>query len=203
VFRLARRADIPCTLPRPRTPAEAQRESESVRHRDALARARDEGRVEGRREAEAALAAQVAEVTGWLGQQAETVAAERTRFLSVAEREVVSLALILAGKILGRRVADPTELAVEPLRRVLFEVADRERVAIRVSPDALAAYRELADGFNQQVASPDGIRWIPDRRVPHWGFVVETEAGKLDGRIETQLEEAAALFDEVWRGRDV
>lgn len=203
LVRATRRADIPCALPRPRTPRDEARESSAARLEAAVIAARETGRAEGRAEAEAALGARVAEVVGFLTEQAEAVRAERTRFLSTAEHEVTAVALLLAGKIVGRHVEASDELAIEPLRRVLFEVADRTEIAIRVSPDAVSAYREIEAQFNEQVASPEGIRWIPDRRVPRWGFVVETEAGKLDGRVETQLEEAAALFDEVWRGRDV
>jgi len=203
VVRATRRADIPCTLPRPRTPVDEARDDAAARHQAELAAAREAGRAEGRAEAESALGGKVAEVVSWLSEQTDAVRAERGRFLSTAEREVSAVALLLAGKIVGRHVEAGHELAVEPLRRVLFEVADREQIAVRVSPDAVQAYREIEAQFNEQVAMPEGIRWIPDRRVPRWGFVVETEAGKIDGRAETQLEEAGALFDEVWRGRDV
>jgi len=137
----------------------------------------------------------------WLEKQGQTLLAARKEYLRGVEAEVGRLALDLAGKIIAREWESDPEVALPILRQALHSVSDRDQVGVRVAPERLEAFRAISDEIGLLVSSPTGVRWVPDRRVPATGVVVETEAGKLDARIDTQLEEAAALFHEVLHGR--
>jgi len=179
----------------------ASPEDDAERLREAV----EAGYRQGYQEGEAAAVRRLAdELTGrcaWLAAQGEAMRQARHDFLLGAEEEVLDLVVTVVSKIFTHELRQSPALARDNLRHALLAVADRKEISIRVSPDALERFKSLAGelasgGLNTQCE----VRWVPDRRVSEGGIVVETEAGKLDATIDTQLEEAAAVFREVLYG---
>ncbi len=183
--------------PEERTRQDAE---ETRRERELQARYQ-EGLAAGADAARAELAEEVRRAVTWLEEQGDCVRRAHQDYLRGAEGEVLRLVCDLVAKILARETDTNPEAAEPILRQALHALSDREEIAIRVSPEHLEAFRRMTDAMGGLVSSPAGVRWVPDRRVPRSGIVVETEAGKLDARIDTQLEEAAKLFHEVLHGR--
>lgn len=147
--------------------AEADASREAVR-----AAAVEEGRREGRGAAAAALA---------------LAASERDRLLASAEREIAALVLALARKVLGRELAEREAAVADLAARALAEARERREVALRVNPADAPAIR-AAEGRLGAILVRATLDVREDPAVPRGGAVVETEAGRIDGGIEAQLE---------------
>ncbi len=154
----------------------AQAEAERAR---VLAEAAEEGRRQGWARAGAIIAA---------------AEGERDRRLVETEREVVSLALAVARKVLGRELAEPSRTAVVELAaHGIREARHRRQVTLRVSPSDVAAARS-AEGRLGALLERGALSVREDASLSPGDVVVETESGCIDARVETQL---AALAREI------
>jgi flagellar biosynthesis/type III secretory pathway protein FliH len=156
--------------------AEARAESARIQ-----AEAAARGEADGRARAAAALA---------------RGAAGRDGLLRDAEREVVQIALAVARKLLGRELSTSAAAVVQMARAALAEARERREVVLRVSPADGAAVR-AAEGTLAAtlVRAPLVIR--EDPAVPPGGAVVETERGRVDASVETQLAAVARAVEEA------
>jgi flagellar biosynthesis/type III secretory pathway protein FliH len=117
----------------------------------------------------------------------------RTKLLEGAAEQVVGLAFAVAKRILRREVkADPA--SVLPLvRELLQRAAAGTQVTVRLSPRDHAVLS--AHALLPESAGLEEVHFRLDAAIAPGGALVETAAGGLDGRIETQLE----LIEEALR----
>ena len=140
---------------------EARREAEGIR-----ADARREGYEEGRQAA-------LAEISG----DAVRIAVERARSAAAGEADLRRLAVRIAERILGAKLALSPEVVVEVVRQAI--AAARKPVSVRVHPEDLALVeRALADA---------PVAWVADPLIERGGCVVDTGRGPVDARLATQL----------------
>ncbi len=154
-------------------------EAESVRdriHTEAI----EAGRREGQERAAAVLA---------------LAATERDRLLRDADREVAGLAIAVARKVLGREIAERGAV-VALAANALAEARSRRQVAVRVSPADAAELRE-AHGALAAVLVNARLELREDATLDRGSVVVETEAGRIDAGIETQLDALARALAEA------
>jgi flagellar biosynthesis/type III secretory pathway protein FliH len=112
----------------------------------------------------------------------EELARYKSALRAEAEAELVELAFAVAKRIVRREVSvDPT--AVRAL--VASCMRDFPAVGVKrilVHPDDLAMVREAAG---------TGVEAVGDPGVARGGAVLETDQGRLDATIDSQLEEIA------------
>lgn len=164
------------------------------RVREMVAAAEDEARrtVAEAEEARARIHAEAIEAGRWEGQaRAAAVLAQaalaRDRILREAEREVVTLALAVARKVLGRELAGGRDAVVDLAAAAIAEARARREVLLRVSPADGAAIRAAGGRLGAALSlAPLEVREDPS--IEPGGAVVDTEAGRIDARVETQLE---------------
>lgn len=123
-------------------------------------------------------------------------ATARDRLLARVRADLVELAVAIARRILAREVAAGD--AVEAIAAAaLAEARERREVVLRIHPADAARIRGARERLDALLLR-GALAVREDPAVPPGGAVVETEAGSLDARIETQLELlAAALRAEV------
>ena len=155
----------------------AQAERERIR-----ADAAEQGRAEGLARAGATLVA---------------AAAARDRRLAGAEREVVALALDVARKVLGRELAQDRSAVADLAAQALAVARDRREVTLRVNPEDADAIRAAAGRLGALLARAPGLDVREDPAVERGGAVVETEAGRVDARVEAQLAALARAIEEA------
>ena len=160
--------------------ARARADADAIR-----AEARRLGEGEGRREAEASFTTLLIEARA---------DAERTR--AAAMPAARTLAMRMAEKIVGRAVGmDPAALANIAAEALAAARARSGLVLLRVHPDDLTAIDAARPTLAARIAAAVELRAIADPAVGRGGCVVETPAGRLDARLETQL---AALEQAVF-----
>ncbi|HEY4187757.1 MAG TPA: FliH/SctL family protein [Polyangia bacterium] len=150
----------------------ARAEAEVVR-----AEARHAGALEGR------VASEVAFTSMQVEARAE---AERVRRAAMPAAQV--LAVRMAEKIIGRAVALDASIMADIARQALEAVRARTGVLLlRVHPDDWAAVEAARPALAARLAKAVELRLVADVEVGRHGCVVESAAGRLDARLDTQL----------------
>jgi type III secretion protein L len=110
----------------------------------------------------------------------------RDAAVTSAERDLLSLAVKLAEKIIGREVErDPATLA-DIVASALRHARQNEALTVRLNPadlPAVEAHRARLDPAGRARF----LDLVADPRVGPGGCVIESESGTVDARLETQL----------------
>lgn len=97
--------------------------------------------------------------------------------------EIVHAAVV---KILGEGLSDK-EVALAAVREALRRCKDRSRLLLRVAPGDLEMLNEMRASLLEGMNAGQ-VDIIADERVELGGCVLESAAGNLDARLETQLQ---------------
>lgn len=107
--------------------------------------------------------------------------------LDDARDDMLELAVGIARRIIGRELDLSPETRVQMIAQSLDLVADRRQITVFVSPDELPtieAHRELLEAR----VEAQRIKFEPDPDVTAGGCVIQTEAGRVDARLDVQLQ---------------
>lgn len=111
----------------------------------------------------------------------------REEWLAHWEQQALCLASAIAARVVRRELAQAPDIGRVLLREALELTAGSTHLRIRLNPADLESF---GDSFHQLVAElapRASAEWIGDSTVSPGGCVVETEHGRVDQRIETQL----------------
>ncbi len=108
---------------------------------------------------------------------------------AAAMRAAPELARKMAERIVGHAVdLDPTVMADIASQALHASRARGSTVVLRVHPEDLAAVAERRPSWLGGEDSPAEVSLVADPSVGRYGCVVETAAGRLDARLQTQLD---------------
>jgi flagellar assembly protein FliH len=156
-----------------------------------------EGYEAGRAAAEAEAQAKAAEYRALIEAFVEQVETERQRLWRNAEPQIVAFVMEIAQKVVKEEAKINREIALSVVKNALRRVIDTERVRIRVHLADLETVRGAREELLTLIDGIDHLEIIEDRRVPPGGCVIETNAGTIDAKLETQFEELQTLFDSL------
>ena len=123
----------------------------------------------------------------------EMARAERHKLMEEAEPELVRLALGIAERVLHQQVALDRGVVVEMAKTAISRLIERDSVTVRVNPADLERMREHRDELIA-IGDVKNLRVVEDKRVDRGGVIVDTDAGTIDARIGTQLDEARKIL---------
>jgi flagellar assembly protein FliH len=115
-------------------------------------------------------------------------------FLMNAEKHVVTLALAVARKIIGREIQTDTEIVYYTVKEALKQVADKAKIIIHINPadlDNITVHR--ADLQTLDRSLPE-LEFVPDDKISPGGCLIKTRTGAIDGTIPAQIEEIERNF---------
>lgn len=162
---------------------ELAQQIEQEAHREGLAKGRAEALDEMRRRLEP--------LEALLREACRRVASAHQAVMTNVEGELIDLALAVAERVLRSELRTRREAVVPVIRAALEAAGSRKIMGIRVSP---GEYELLAEHRDEFVGSLESARLIADPAISDGGCVVEIEAGLIDARLESQLQEAARLL---------
>jgi flagellar assembly protein FliH len=123
----------------------------------------------------------------------EEVALLRPRLRRQAERQMVELALAVARRILHRQLNMDPEALLGIVKAALERVGAREVVEIRVAPAFKAKLESALAGLGR----PSATRLVDDPGLEAGAVLIETDRGRLDASVATQLEEIERGFADL------
>ncbi len=152
-------------------------------------------RAEGAQQAEARLRKEYeARETGAVAEAVRAFERDRGEYFSRVEREIVHLALSIAGKILHREAQVDPLLVAALVRLALTQFKDGSAVTIRVRPEEAERWREYFAAASQQSLQ---VTLVEDGELAPGGCVLETELGLADFSLDAQLKEVERGFFDV------
>ncbi len=162
-------------------------------------RARAQALAEARRRLDAALEESVREQTHAFTRARDELLAElREAYeegLAQIERELAPLVAQMAEKVIRRKVAEEDGVVLDVVRATVERAAGAKRLSVRVA----ASDEELVRQAQAELLAAGGaeeLEIVADESIGPGGCIVETERGRFDARIQTQIE---LLGDEVGR----
>lgn len=115
----------------------------------------------------------------------------KKRLLWQAEQSFVVLAIKLAEKVIRQKIELHPELVKDTVRAALETVARTTNVVIRVSPDDISIIEDLKGSLSDILGRFTSVSITPDETINRGGCVLQTERGKVDARIEKQIDRIA------------
>jgi len=112
---------------------------------------------------------------------------EYTRVMEESEDDMLELAVRMAERIVRQRIELEPSTAAEITRGCLEIVRDRQQITVFANPQDLPALEQWRESL-VQVVEARFIHFEPDPNVGRGGCMIETEAGRVDARLEVQLE---------------
>lgn len=158
-----------------------------------------EGHHQGRTEARASVEAEMRaawdargealrdEVDGMVTQ----IGAAREALWARQEPEMVALALDIARQVVKTEVTQNPEVVRALIANAVRRITDKDNVRVRVSIADAPRVKEMRQDLMEMMDGLRHLEIVDDRRVGEGGCVIETNAGTIDAKIETQLSEVA------------
>jgi flagellar assembly protein FliH len=159
--------------------------------------AREEGFAAGYAEGTARAERATADLLSHAETMARDVARYRDEAYASCERELVELALAVAGKVVQRAIELEPERVVDVLRGALRKTFSREGLTVVCSPDDLARLQAAGPELSGALGGLQDLQLHGDRRIAPGGVVVRTPIGDIDGTIASQLDRLAGLLLEA------
>jgi flagellar biosynthesis/type III secretory pathway protein FliH len=114
-------------------------------------------------------------------------------------------ALILARKMAEKIIGHAIDLDSRVMADIAEQALNASRcrgasVVLRVHPEDLAALEHARLDWLSHKEAPSAVRFVPDETVGRYGCVVETPAGRVDARLENQLDVLERVLGDCKRG---
>ncbi len=148
---------------------------------------KENAHAEGFEEGKAAAAAKWTEAIAQSENQAKQLEAQLVPQLK-------SIAITIARKILGEELKTHPDQVISLIKQALMEKArNRQEVLLKVHPADLERVRGSKATLLEVLSHCKDITIREDEGVSEHGVIIETDAGKIDAQLETQL----AIFEKV------
>ncbi len=152
--------------------------------------ARRDGFAAGHEAGQRAAAARLDALCGQVEEAARLALEHRREVLAGLEGQVVRLVVEVARAVVGDLAADRPEVVHHVVRGALRRAGTQRVVRIRVAAENADDVRL----FLPELGAPGTPEVAADATVAVGGCVIDTEAGLVDARIESQLEELERAF---------
>lgn len=148
-----------------------------------------EGLAAGKAEAVAEWRERLGKIAETLGEALARFEADRERMLFEARQDVLTLALVIAQKVIRRSVETDPTIVADQLAAALGTLCKPTSVIIAVHPDDERIASEVLPGLVSQIAAAQHAELVIDPALGRGSCVVRTAGGGvIDASIRTQLE---------------
>lgn len=118
--------------------------------------------------------------------------------LQNTEKEMLTLVVAIAKKVIQKELKMQKDIILKITEQAIKELKDREVVKIMVNPEIVGLMQKASPILQKKITGLEVIKIMEDKSIPVGGVIVESPTGKIDGQIDTQLEEIYnQLLDEA------
>jgi len=136
------------------------------------------------------------ELLNQLNQLISSISDKVNASITGVEDELVSIVYESVCKILGKKMLEDDGV-YSVVKEVMKYTQDRMEMKLRVSERDFVILDKERNSLSSGISNRIDI--IPDEHVRYGGCILETAAGRIDGRLEQQLK---SLLDTLVNGRD-
>lgn len=112
---------------------------------------------------------------------------EYTKLKQRAEQDMVTLAFRIARRIIGHAIELEPKIVTNIVGEALVNARGREQIVVHVHPKD---YQQVQESRHEYAQAVDGVAvyFEPDDELQRGDCIIETESGRIDARLDTQLE---------------
>ena len=103
------------------------------------------------------------------------------------EESISKLALIVAEHILDYEVTQNSDAFINQLRKAISELDNEIILKIHIHPDNYQALVEIKSELVEDKSRIENVKIVQNEKIGRGGCLLETNAGIIDARIDTQL----------------
>ncbi len=152
---------------------------------------RDAAHAMGYREGAAAARGDLADALVLVQQVATQATAIRNDLLRRSEHEMVEMVISAMAAILGERSQSDRDLAVQTVRHALTRAGAQNVVRVRLHPADIEA---VSASLGTAGSEPPTFELLGDDAIGIGGCIVDTAHGRVDARLDVQLDAIAAML---------
>lgn len=115
-------------------------------------------------------------------------------FMTSLEPQLLQLTLSIARKVISDELEAGSDIVVKITQRALKTVRQRREITIRANPQDMETLKENKRALLDVLSRTKDIIFEEDPAIALGGVLIETEAGRIDARLETQL----AVFEKIF-----
>jgi len=119
----------------------------------------------------------------------DAVADGRRKLWEQQEGQILAFVLDISKQVIKTEVQQNENVLMEIVRNAMRRVTDKENMRIRVAASDAPRIKAAREEIMQIVDGIKTLEIVDDRRIGPGGCVIETNAGTIDAKIETQLGE--------------
>jgi flagellar assembly protein FliH len=125
---------------------------------------------------------------------AKSITAEREQYLQSLERQMLGVALDVAGKILSKELDSDDEAYISMLREAVSRMPAEEFVSIRLHPEEYERFFNTKETQIKTLKGQVSAKLIPDPSLDRYDALIESPSGVVDAGADTQLEQMMQNF---------
>lgn len=174
---------------RKRIVANAAQDGHAEGHAKGLEEGRAEGREQGRAEALEQTRADLSALSSKWAEALTLFEDDRSEMLISARQDVLRLALMLAEKVIKRRVESDQRVVLDQIASVLSMISAPTRLTIRVHPSDGELARDALPDMMARCANAQHIEIVEDLSLERGSCIARTPAGgEFDASVRAQLD---------------
>lgn len=126
----------------------------------------------------------------------DDIVTARRRLWEQQEPEIVAFVMDIAKQVIKTEIQQNPDVLIEIIRNAIRRISDKENIRIRVNIADASRIKTMREDVMQMVDGLHNLEVIDDRRISPGGCVIETNAGTIDAKIETQIGEIERTITE-------
>ena len=111
-----------------------------------------------------------------------------------AEKDLLDFSVTLATKMTCHIGRSFREAAIENVKRAIRLIGSKTDLTIRVNPQDFASMETYAAAALRSAAASPAVKIVSDDSMAPGGCIVETDRGRVDATLETQIDELTGLL---------
>lgn len=134
-----------------------------------------------------------------LAQVTELLVKARTEYdaaLKNASKDMLNLAFKIAEKIIGKSLELDRNLIMDIVAQALQTVRQSRRITIHVNPEDAKTLKAGKEVLAETLGQGRMIDIAEDKKVERGGCIIESEIGKVEAQLQTQLERLKKVLSE-------
>ena len=124
-------------------------------------------------------------------EELETV---RKKTLRDLEAEIIALTMGIARKIVGQELAVRPELVESIIKNALAQIETAGKILIKLNPDDIELLNHTPANLAAELSDSAAVAFEGDPSITSGGCIIETDAGNIDARLETQFKSIDESF---------
>lgn len=160
----------------------------------------DQGFTDGQDTTTASFQAQIQQHQKWLRNLDSVISelrSEYTREIVNLEESIVTLAIMVAEKIIEQEISVNSEIVIRQVKKGLESLDNETIFKIRLHPENIDVLERVKSRLFTDGEMMSKVQLVPDSSVDYGGCILETSAGIIDARIRTQLEKISRQIEDI------